>query len=284
MSMSATSGIEMTSTDLLSSVSQEEIEINSPTTTFVASGKTVAPNGYGMLLSAPTQTYTATGSTEWVSQANFIASGAFSNAGTTNDFLISSVGDVEIGPNGAAGAYQITTPVLRASAGRGMQITNANNNMLVAGTSMVFNTGTTEDYSTVRVGISGSNNQIVTSSAARGGGAGNTQFLSDNNILLTGNSRMNWATTNTPSNIRFTATKGDILFRSTSINPANHDLRVVASAATSQVFITAFHRIDNRQHQSLGFFYPDGQTSRTSFAAAQQGTTNILTPVNLLQT
>jgi len=214
---------------------------------------------------------TYSGSTEWVSKADFIARGSFENTPNTNDFVIQSVGDVEIGPNGGVGTYSITTPLLRVSAGRGMQITNAVNDVLVAAPAMTFNTGTTEDYSAVRVGISGSNNRIAVTNTG-----GDTNFLSDNNLLLTGNSEVTFNAPSINGDIRFTATKGDILFRSTSANPGQHDVTVSATAANARIFITAFHRIDNRQHRRLGFFVTGAQRNRASNAVVQQGTTEIV--------
>lgn len=276
ITMSATAGIEMTGTDSVRTVSTTSLAITSAATSFVGSGSTIAPNGYGLQINSPTQTYTVRGSTDWVSEANFIASGAFVNTAGTNDFVIRSVGDVEIGPNGGgAGPYAISTPFFRASAGRGMQISNALGNVLVASPNMDFYTGTTEDYSAVRVGLSGTNNRIVTDSTVAGS-ADNTVFRADNNILLTGNSDMDWTTNGANSAIRFTATKGDILFRSTSTNiPGNHDVTV--SSTNGDVYITAFHRIDHRQHQRLSFFNTDGQRARTGpNTVTQQPTTNIM--------
>ena len=66
------------------------------------------------------------------------------------------------------------------------------------------------------------------------------------------------------------ATKGDILFRSIdSPNDANyHELRFTAQDIT----MTAYYRIEHRQHQELGFFNPSAQPSRTSVSYVRQPT------------
>ena len=178
------------------------------------------------------------GSTEWISGSDFVATGSFTNTPTATDLVMRSVGDVEIGPNGAGGTYTVTTPYLRAAAGRDMTITNSGGDMLVAAPAMSFDTGTTEDYSAVRIGSSIASNSIEMAVAT-----GDLNYYSDNNMLITGQSSMTWTTTNA---ITFTATKGDILFRSTSVsNPGTHD--VVFTSTNGDIFVTAAQRIEHRQ-------------------------------------
>lgn len=99
---------------------------------------------------------------------------------------------------------------------------------------LTFDAGVFEEASNIHF-VPAATNSVMTFTATA-----DSLLEADNNMIVTGYAGMTWGATQT---ITFTATKGDMLFRSTStVTP--FDLSLFGS---TQVVIRAFERIEHRQ-------------------------------------
>lgn len=136
------------------------------------------------------------------------------------NFNFVSRGDMDI--TAGRGGVQFTAPPTL-----GMIINSAN--------PLTFEAGIAEENSNIRF-VSSGTNAIMDFTSANGP----LSIEADNNMITTAYSTSSW-TANT--NMVFTATRGDILFRSTSIT-GDHDLTLNGD---NGVYITALERIEHRQ-------------------------------------
>ena len=122
-----------------------------------------------------------------------------------------------------------------------------------------LNTGVLQEYAQFR----------TTAPAILFTSVGLNTLSADNNALFNSNALTTFQSTTDDTIID--ATKGDILFRSidSPVNTIPHSLRFSAT----NIYMTAYYRVEHRQHQEVGFFTPGSQLSRASTSAVRQGTT-----------